>query len=263
MRKSKFTLFITVLIVLLSQSAYPIELKTAFQTGSYPRFFIEEREGKPFITGICADIMKAFERKAPDIGFSYDIRLTPFARLTHQLKNNNVQAVFGIAKNPEREKIYQYASTPLYPMKYVIFALADDKQAQQIKTFEDIQKHGGIVLGLRGTNAIKVFREQTEHLNIPIEVATSIEQNLKKMLHGRGSFFTYNNIDATGTIKKLGYQKRFITLPIITKESYHWLAFSEEVPKDIVQKAGSVLRNLEQNGKLQEIYEKYMKLAEQ
>ncbi len=258
-RKCEFALVISLLICCFSQSGYSTELlKTSFQTGSYPRFYIEEN-GNKAIAGMCIDIMKAFEQKAPEIHFSYKVRLTPLARIKHELKQNTIQAAFGVARNREREKIYQYTNTPLYPVKFVIFALAGDKKAREIKTFEDMQAHGGNMLGLRGTNAIKVFQKQTGHLNIPVDVVPTIEQNLKKMLAGRGSFFTYNHIDAIGTIKKMGHGDKFTILPVITKETHHWLAFSKEVPKEIVEKADKVLKDLEQSGELRKIYEKYVK----
>ncbi|MCP4350660.1 MAG: ABC transporter substrate-binding protein, partial [Desulfobacterales bacterium] len=55
------------------------------------------------------------------------------------------------------------------------------------------------------------------------------------------------------------YHNKFTTLPIITKETHHWLAFSKEVPKEIVEKADKVLKDLEQSGELRKIYEKYVK----
>lgn len=127
-----------------------------------------------------------------------------------------------------------------------------------IKTLEDLEAHGGTMLGLRGTNAIKVFQQKSAHLNIPVEVVPTIEQNLEKLLTGRGSFFTYNHIDALGTIHRLGYQDKFITLPIITKEAYHWLVFSRQVPKEIVEKADDVLEDMERGGQLQRLYKKYL-----
>lgn len=259
MKQFKMTLFALVLISFFSQPGYPIELKTSFQTGSYPRFYIDERDGKQIMAGMCVDIMKAFEQKAPEISFSYHIRLTPFERIRRELENNTIQAAFGIARTPERENIYQYADTPIYPMKYVIFALADDKKARQIRTYGDMRDHGGTMLGIRGTHVIKTFRKETEHLNIPVEVVPTMEQNLKKMLRRRGSFFIYNDIDATGTIKKMGWQDKFVRLPIVIRESHHWLGFSGEVPQEVVRRANAVLKDLEEGGELQKIYEKYMK----
>lgn len=262
MKKSKLApaiLAMSLLTFCLSQSVYSAELKTKFIQGSYPRFYVEKQNGNDAIAGMCIDMMKAVEKKIPEIQFTYKPRLTPFARIKHELAKNDIQAVFGMARNPEREKIYQYTDTPLYPVKFVIMALASDKKAREIKTLEDIQAHGGKVLGLRGTNAVKVFEKKTGHLNIPVEVVASLEQNVKKVLMGRGKFFTYNHIDALGTIKKMGHQDQFITLPITTKETSHWLAFSKEVPKEIVEKASNALKELEQSGELQEITDKYLK----
>lgn len=257
-KKITSALLIGLLISCFLQSGYSTELKTLFIAGSYPRFYIKGENGQEKIAGMCLDMMKAFEQKAGNIHFSHTVRLTPFARIKRELKNNAIQAQFGMARSREREKNYQYTDTPLYPVKFLIFALASDNNAREICTLEDIQVHGGKVLGLRGTNAIRVFQDQTKHLNIPVEVVSTMEQNVKKVLMGRGSFFTYNHIDAIGTLKQLGYRDKFVTLPIVTKEAYHWLVFSKEVPKEIVEKANKVLKDLEQSGELRRIYEKYI-----
>ena len=44
---------------------------------------------------------------------------------------------------------------------------------------------GGTMLGVRGANALKVFQEQTAHLNIPVYATPTIEQILKMLLAGR------------------------------------------------------------------------------
>lgn len=258
-KRDAFVVIILLFVCYLPKLGHSNELKTSFIAGSYPRFYIDEENGSKAIAGMCIDIMKAFEKKEPEIHFSYKVHLTPFARIKNELKHNTIQAAFGVARNLEREKLYQYTDTPLYPVKFLVFALASDKQAQKIRTLEDIQAHGGSVLGLRGTNAVKVFKEKTAHLDIQVEVVTTVEQNIKQVLTGRGSFFTYNHIDAIGTMNKLGVRDKFITLPLITKEAYHWLAFSKEVSLEVVEKANKALADLQQSGELQRIYEKYVK----
>ena len=67
-------------------------------------------------------------------------------------------------------------------------------------------------------------------------------------------FHLYALIDG---VKKLGYQDKVILLPLVVKETSHWLAFSKAVPRDIVQRANAVLHELQESGELQRIYEKY------
>lgn len=234
-----------------------IKLKAAYQTGSYPRFHVEEKDGKKIFSGMCIEMMEAVENEARDIDFIDDTALTPLARIKIGLERNIYQAAFGIARSPEREKLYRYTERPLYPVNFMVFALKSDKRARRINTLRGIEKHGGKIVGLRGTTALAIFKKKTENMKIPMEAVINMDQCINMVLKGRASFFTYNHIDAIGAMKKMGVRDKFIALPIITKKTYHWLAFSKEVPEDVVVRVNRGLRRLEKNGRLSEIYEKY------
>ncbi len=258
-KKCMFALIVLTILFSIPTSVFAIDLSTEFMSGSYPRFYVVEKDGKESMAGMCIDIMHALEKKVPEIKFTYKPGLTPFARIKEVLKFSKIDAGFGFARNPAREKIYTYTDTPLYPVRFVIFALKSDKKAHGIKTFEDIKAHGGTMLGLRGTNAITVFRDKTKHLNIKTEVVPTMVQNIRKVLRGRGAFFTYNDIDAIGALKQEGAFDKFFILPVITKDTHHWLAFSQKVPKDIVGKANQALKDLNDSGELKRIYDSYTK----
>ncbi len=252
------TALILMMIFSFSTSVYANELSTAFMTGSYPRFYIVEKDGKESMAGLCIDIMHALEKKVPEIKFTYQTYLAPFARIKELLRLSKTDSAFGVARNPAREKVYVYTDTPLYPARFVIFALKSDKKAHGIRSFKDIEAHGGTMLGLRGTNAIKVFQDKTKHLNIRTEVAHKMVQNIRMVLLGRGAFFTYNDIDAIGALKKDGSFDKFFILPLVTKNTHHWLAFSQKVPKDIVAKANKGLKDMNDSGELKRIYDSYV-----
>ena len=46
-------------------------------------------------------------------------------------------------------------------------------------------------------------------------------------------------------------------LQFVIKESYHWLAFSKAIPKEVVQKVNTALYDLKNSGELKRIYESY------
>ncbi len=257
----KICMLATLILTMIFSFATPvfaIDLSTEFMSGSYPRFYVVEKDGKESMAGMCIDIMHALEKKVPEIKFTYKIGLVPFARIKELLKRSMMDAAFGVARNPAREKVYVYTDTPLYPTRFVIFALKSDKKAHGIKSFKDIEAHGGTMLGLRGTNAIKVFQDKTKHLNIRTEVAPTMVQNIRMVLLGRGAFFTYNDIDAIGALKKDGSFDKFFILPLVTKNTHHWLAFSQKVPKDIVAKANKGLKDMNDSGELKRIYDSYV-----
>lgn len=235
----------------------PLEFSTALSKGMEPFYDLEERNGTPEATGMCLEIIDAFVKKAPEFHFTYELELIPFARVKEYLRNNIFQAEFCIARTAERETWYQYTDTPLYPVKFGILARADDRDVHQLTTYDEMARLGGTMLGVRGANALKVFQEQTAHLNIPVYDTPSVEQNLKMLLTGRGRYFVFNHYSLIDGAKKLGYQDNVTLLPLVVKETFHWLAFSKAVPQDIVQRANAVLHELQESGELQRIYEKY------
>jgi ABC-type amino acid transport substrate-binding protein len=174
-------------------------------------YTINEINGKSEISGMNIEIINAFVRKAPEFQFKYKPGL-PAPRLFYYLEKNIIQVVFGVAKNAEREKLYQYADIPLYPVKFSIIIRADDTDVRHISSLEDIRHSGGTVLGFSGSTAIKLFEKKTEHLGIPIEVAPSIEQNFNKLLKGRGRYFVFNHYSLIDGAKMLGYQNNIVPI---------------------------------------------------
>ncbi|QTA90901.1 substrate-binding periplasmic protein [Desulfonema magnum] len=234
-----------------------IELTAGAFKGAEPFYTSQERNGKIKISGMNVEIINAFVRKAPEFQIKLQSQMLPVPRLFKYLQDNTVQVVFGVAKNTEREKIYQYSDIPLYPVKFSFIVRADDKEVHHISTFEEMKRSGGTVLGVRGSNAINLFEKKTNHLSIPTEVVPTIEQNFKKMFAGRGRYFVFNNYSLIDGAKQFGFYDRIIMIPLVLKEGYHWLVFSKAVPQEVVQKANAVLHELQESGELRKIYERY------
>ncbi len=234
-----------------------IELNTAMALGMEPFYDLEELNGNLEAKGMFLEIMEAFVEEAPEFHFKYDLIQVPFARVKLYLAENIIQVYFCFAKNADREKLYQYTDTPLYPVNFGILVRADDTEALRINTFEEMERLGGTLMGVRGTSALRVFQEQAINLNIPVEDAPTIEQNLKKLMANRGRYFTFNHYSLIDGARKLGYEDKVALIPLIVEETYHWLAFSNNVSPEIVQKANTVLHKLDEKGELRRIYEKY------
>lgn len=236
-----------------------VELTAGVYKGAEPLYVIEERNGKPEVTGMNIEIIKAFVQKAPEFRITYMKGLSS-ARALDYLKDNTIQVIFGLGKNAEREAWFQYTDLPLYPVKFSLMARADDAEVHQIHTYEEMKRVGGTVLGVRASTAVRLFRERTKDLNIPVEVTVTVEQNLRKLLDHRGRYVVFNHYSLIDSARAIGVQDQVMLVPLVVQEASHWLAFSKAVPQKIVQKANSVLHELQESGELKSIYEKYGKL---
>lgn len=254
--------FILIIMLIISPCAHgeTIEITAGLYKGAEPLYAIEKRNGKSEITGMNVEIINAFIREAPEFQVRYGLEMQSISRIFRSLKDNRVQVVFGMAKSPEREKLYRYVDIPLYPVKFSIVARADDREVRHINSYKEMKRLGGIVLGVRATNAVELFKEKTRHLGIPVEVMPTVEQNLKKLLSRRGRYFVFNHYSLIDGAKKIGCLDKIVVLPLIVKKENHWLVFSRSVPEQVVEKANAVLLELQENGELKRIYEKYGKL---
>lgn len=86
------------------------------------------------------------------------------------------------------------------------------------------------------------------------------EQNLTKLILGRGRYVLFHHYALIDGAKKLGVSDEIILLPLVLKKTDHWLAFSKSVPREVIQRANVVLQELQESGELQSIYKKYGKL---
>jgi len=245
---------IFIFLVFLISALHSIELKTNYQDG-YPKYFINE-QGE--LDGICVDILKLIEKKAPQIKFSAPKDLVAFKRIKSDLQHGKIDIFLGMTRTKDRESKFVYLDPPLYEVNHVIAVRADDKV--DIKNFEDIRKLGanGVILTNQGTSTQRYLKKQTG-LHIDSE-ALNLSSNLKKLLFNRGRFLYFHDLGMVSTIKKEGLTKKVRIVPSTFKKYSHYLVFSKTTPKHIVEKVESILNEISQNGELKKIVDKYFQV---
>lgn len=243
-----------VFLLFLISALHALELKTNYQDG-YPKYFIN-KQGK--IDGICIDILKLIEKKAPQIKFSASKDLVAFKRIQSNLQDGTIDIFLGMTRTKERENKFIYLDPPLYEVNHVIAVRADDKV--DIKSFDDIRKLGanGVILTNQGTSTQKYLNKQTG-LHIDSE-ALNLSSNLKKLLFKRGRFLYFHDLGMVSTIKKEGLTKKIKIVPITFKKYSHYLVFSKITPPNVVKEVETILNEISQNGELKKIVDKYFQI---
>lgn len=250
-------LYIFILISLTGASfSYGSELKTEYQN-SYPKYYLTDNKDKKEVVGLCIDMIKAVEKKLPEIKIISNKGFIPFKRIQANLYNGKIDVFFGFAKNRNRLKKYIFIDIPLYEVNHVIAVRRDDNI--KINTFDDIRK-------LMGDNRILTnFGTATENfLNKQggLEVDSGgkdLTKNLIKLILKRGRFVYFHDIGLISTIKRDLKKTDIKILPTSFRKYHHYVAFSRKVPKKVIEKFVSAIKKLSNNGDLKRIQEKYTK----
>lgn len=238
-------------MLFISNLIFSLEIKTAAQE-SKPKFFYKPN-GKE-ITGICIDIMREIERIEPDIKFSGDQTFLPLKRIEEEVKNGNLDCFVGFIKNQEREKNYIYIDIPIYYVRDVLISRKNDNL--KINKMEDIKKIDDnlilMVLGVGQTSKLKILGYNID------DGGKSLEANLEKLLQGRGRFMYQSEIEVMQTIEEMGVKGDVKIQLFSTEKSGRYIAFSKKTPKEKIEKVKKALEKLRDNGKLDEIFKKYV-----
>ncbi len=141
----------------------------------------------------------------------------PMLRMLDDLSKGNIDAVLILGKNPEREKLFLYPSTPCMYMRAGL-ALLKDNPLTKIESKEDL---AGMRIGYVAGAIIPDIMKSDKITIDNISTANWEQDNFVKMVNKR--------VDAVGNLNieslifqagKSGYSFKFLTLPIAPNPIY-------------------------------------------
>ncbi|HEX7646042.1 MAG TPA: ABC transporter substrate-binding protein, partial [Noviherbaspirillum sp.] len=131
-----------------------MELRTAAQIASDPKFVAVQERGTPAVGGICVDILRALEKTDPEMKFTGDQNWQPLVRMEAGMASGDIDVICGLLRTKAREARYTYIEPPLFPVTYHLVVRADDDV--QINSWDDVRALGvhGVVLVNNGFGII-------------------------------------------------------------------------------------------------------------
>lgn len=229
-----------------------VELKTDFQD-TQPKY-IANLDGT--FSGLCVELLHLIEQKSK-YRFKYPKGFVPNKRVYKNLKDGVTDVHCGLARNTEREQIYQFGES-IYPVKHLVAIRADDPVS--VNSFDDIRKLGnkGTILTPMGTATYDYLLKQGG-LRID-DGGKTPEANLEKLANGRGRFFYYHDLGLLYEINRPLNQGKFRALPTAFLEYEHWMVFSKAVAPAIVEDISRTIRFVKNTKEYQEIINRYLKV---
>ena len=143
---------------------------------------------------------------------------TPLLRLLKQLESGEIDAVLIVARNPEREKLFQYASTPCVKFQPAV-AVLNDSPLTVIKTQDDLS---GLRVGTSQGAVVSEFIKTAKVTWDNVSTASWIQDSYVKLVNKRIDAVFNLGLDSLQYEAARTYADkfRFVALPVAPVDIY-------------------------------------------
>ncbi|MRW83213.1 transporter substrate-binding domain-containing protein [Pseudoduganella sp. FT26W] len=235
-----------------AQAPSPIQLRTAAQEGSEPKFLAA---GNGQIVGLCIDIMRAVEQLDPGLRFVGDQQWKPLIRANAELASGLADVACALQRTPEREKIFHYFGPALYTIDYHFLVRSDDDIA--IRNWNDVRDlgPGAVVLVNRGYAAGEILAAMG---GFTVDASSPrAELNLHKLIAGRGRLYFHRGPGLTGLLERTGTADKVKILPQVMYSAKLYFAASKQLDSKARDRLAAALFVLEKKGELERLMRKW------
>lgn len=243
--RRRHALPLSLLLGWLPGHAASLPLRSAAQTG-FPHKYNVGGAGPP---GFCIEYIHALTQIDAGLTFGGLDEMRPTLRIEQELATGRVEVFFGMLKTPEREALFRFADSPrVYTIHHQVAVLAADVQADRLRTLDDLRTALGqrVLLTTRGSGYGKYLQEQMG-FNVD-DGATSIDQNLRKLVNGRARFLYDSESSLRRAIQANGLQAQVRILPAVFRRQDLLLAHAPTLPADHLARVVAAMQALEASG---------------
>ena len=219
MRKVQILLFFFLLLLCTPASGKDI-LKIGY---FYLEPFIMEEEGAPDPIGVSVDYWEKLV--APAMGVQIEwVGPLPITRMYYYLETGDIDTIFIVVKNPDREKKYLFSSRPFFKMHACLWVLKESP----LVSIRDIKQLNGWRIGFVEGSQINPFLKSD---NVRIENAQGMEYkliNFSKLFAKRlDAIYDHNEYTLAYEALRLGFRDKLRYVPIPAEPNYNFAAFTK------------------------------------
>ncbi len=237
---------------LVAAAEAPVQLRTAAQEGSEPKFIAD---GQERIGGLCIDLMRAVEQIDPGLRFVGDQQWKPLIRVNAELANGTEDVACALQRTPLREQLLNFIGPPLYTIDYHFLVRSDDNVT--INHWDDIRKLGPetVVLVNRGYAAGEILAAMG---TFKVDASSPrAELNLHKLIIGRGRLYFHRGPGLHKLLERTGTAGQVTILPQVMYSAKLYFATSRQVDRKISERLAKALYVLEKKGELERLMRKW------
>ncbi len=225
-------------------------LKTVSQDNSLVKYASAADE----MPGICREIAAAVMAYDASLSFQGLDQPVPLTRIEKMLESGIIDVFFCFLRNRDREARFRYIDVPLYTVRHVLLAKADDPI--DIKNFSDLHRleKQNIVLVNFGSSLVQHLNDAAVRNNAS---AKNDVQLLRMLESGRGRFIYGQDLTLLEMLRRMRVKERYRILPTVFKEEHQYLAYHRNLNPAVVLKLEKAIRALSISGQLEKLVNRY------
>jgi len=247
MNKMKNLIFVLI-FTLFSTPLYAQNTIKLVYGNNFPPFSWEDNKQ---MQGILIDVLT--EAIQTRMGISVSHEGYPWKRAQMMVREGNADA-FATVSTPERRTYTEVSKEPVVVATFTLFVKADNPKIGELKNIRKLSNLKGYKIGhYRGSGWAK---KNLAGMNV--DIANTLDLTLKKLVSGRFDVFIDVSQVIRYRIRELGWQNQITELPnIIDSSTFNLCIGKKSSYANILQKFDETISRMREDGKLQEIYDKY------
>lgn len=238
----------------VSKTAYAdnvlAETPILWMTEDYPPYNYVDENG--VLAGISVEILlEIMARNKVAFGLE-NIAVMPWARAYKEILANNNSALFSMDMTKTRKDLFTFVG-PIAPSKVSIFTLRQDMEINSIEELSELNV--GVV---RNDVGEQLLDEQGIAAKAKVKLPSSLEM-MRMLKLGRIDAVAIAEDIARFHLRKLGINKGQYKIHFTLHDSYTNFAFNKNVPEKFIQAFKLSLKELHDEGFVQQAYIKHTK----
>lgn len=235
----------------LAAASAQVSLRVAVWEAAEPYYF---RQGEDW-AGVCVDILRALQTINARRQFVLPTLAMPIRRVESEFVAGRFDLICGARKTESRLAAgMQYLRLPVHMAGNRLAVRADD--TVQVRNWDDVRKleKQGTVLMVQGNaESQRLARE-----GVLVDASSpSGEQNIRKLLAGRGRFFFARDSYFRSVAPKLKEYTQIRLLPVMLDVSGIYIMLSPQTPAATLEQLDQDFQKLVKSGELARILRSY------
>mgnify|MGYP002713095853 CR=1 FL=1 len=246
--------FSTLLLCMPATAAATCGKKLVWAVNSYVPYMVNGPDNT--WSGLDIDLIGAILDRA---GCEYELIEMPGKRALQEVRKGAVD-IMGAASITAERKEFSHFSAPYRSERITVFVRKDDAAARVLASLaEALDKHITLAAGLGAHYGAEYgsFSQQLVAAGL-LQLNDSLERRMNMLARGRVQGVIEDEVAGAGTIRDLGLGDQFETAPItLNDEPVHILLSKQTIDANTLDLINAAIAQLNQEGTLQEILQRY------
>lgn len=214
-------------------------------TEEFPPFSFTNAQGE--LDGLATEVVREIMRR---LDMHQPIRVKPWARAYRETVNGDHNMLFSVSYTKQRSPLFQWVGS-IYTLHSNLYAKSGS--GIRVSSMREVKRLPEIGSYRDSMDAQILQAKGVKNLDI----VTDNVQNIRKLMAGRVSVIAASDITLAEMVKQAGYQFEQLEMLYTFATTEGYIVFSRQVPTKVVALWQQTLQEMEQEGELRRIQEKW------